>query len=136
MQPSGDVGLTGLYYETMFLKGGFDKLGLEPRMGQRYEYKNAVNSYTHTEMTGPHREALGRVLESRFSQIVAGIAEMRGITEDDVRNLAERGPLLGQEALEAGLVDALSYRDEVMALIRERTHERARLLYINKYPTV
>ena len=133
MQPSGDVGLTGLYYETMFLKGGFDKLGLEPRMGQRYEYKNAVNSYTHTEMTGPHREALGRVLESRFSQIVAGIAEMRGMTEDDVRNLAERGPLLGKEALEAGLVDALSYRDEVMALIRERTHERARLLYIDKY---
>ena len=133
MQPSGDVGLTGLYYETMFLRGAFDKIGLEPRMGQRYEYKNAVNSYTHTSYTEPHREALERVMESRFSQIVRGIAEARGITEDDVRNLAERGPLLGQEALEAGLVDALSYRDQVMALLRERTHERARLLYVDEY---
>jgi len=133
MQPSGDIGLTGLYYETMFLRGAFDKIGLEPRMGQRYEYKNAVNSYTHTSYTGPHREALARVMESRFSQIVGGIAEARGITEDDVRNLAERGPLLGQEALDAGLVDDLLYRDEVMDLLRERTDERARLLYADQY---
>jgi len=133
MQPSGDVGLTGLYYETMFMRGAFDKAGLEPRMGQRYEYKNAVNSYTHTSYTEPHREALSRVLESRYSQIVTGIAESRGISEDDVRNLAERAPLLGVEALEAGLVDALSYRDEVMDLLRERTHERARLLFADQY---
>ncbi len=133
MQPSGDIGLTGLYYETMFLRGAFDKIGLQPRMAQRYEYKNAVNSYTHTSYTGPHREALERVMESRFSQIVSGIATARGITEDDVRNLAERGPLIGEEALDAGLVDALSYRDEVMDLLRERTHERARLLYVDQY---
>lgn len=133
MQPSGDIGLTGLYYETQFLRGGFDKLGLEPRMGQRYEYKNAVNSYTHTAMTDAHREALSRVMESRFSQIVAGIAQARGLSQDVVRNLAERGPLLGAEALEAGLVDRLSYRDEVMALLRERTDERARLLYADQY---
>jgi protease-4 len=133
MQPSGDIGLTGLYYETMFLRGAFDKIGLEPRMGQRHEYKNAVNSYTHTSYTEPHREALQRVMESRFSQIVSGIAEARGITEDDVRNLAERGPLIGKEALEAGLIDGLSYRDQVMDLLREQTHERARLLYADQY---
>lgn len=133
MQPSGDIGLTGLYYETMFLRGAFDKIGLEPRMGQRHEYKNAVNSYTHTSYTEPHREALQRVMESRFSQIVSGIAEARGITEDDVRNLAERGPLIGEEALEAGLIDGLSYRDQVMDLLREQTHERARLLYADQY---
>ncbi|NIM02473.1 MAG: signal peptide peptidase SppA [Acidobacteria bacterium] len=133
MQPSGDIGLTGLYYETMFLRGAFDKIGLEPRMGQRYEYKNAVNSYTHTSMTEPHREALQRVMESRFSQIVAGIAEARGITEDDVRNLAERGPLIGEEALDAGLVDSLSYRDQIMDSLREKTSERARLLYADQY---
>ncbi len=133
MQPSGDIGLTGLYYETMFLRGAFDKIGLEPRIGQRYEYKNAANSYTHTSMTGPHREALQRVMESRFSQIVSGIAEARGITQDDVRNLAERGPLIGEETLDAGLVDALNYRDQVMDLVRERTHERARLLYADQY---
>jgi protease-4 len=133
MQPSGDIGLTGLYYESRFLRGGFDKLGLEPRMGQRYEYKNAVNTYTHTSMTEPHREALQRVLDSRFSQIVSGIAAERGISEDDVRNLAERAPLLGREALDAGLVDGLLYRDEVLTALRERTHERAKLLYADQY---
>ena len=133
MQPSGDIGLTGLYYESQFLRGGFDKLGVEPRMGQRYEYKNAVNSYTHTEMTEPHREALQRVMDSRFQQIVSGIATERGISEDDVRNLSERAPLLGKEALEAGLVDGLRYRDEVMTALREQTHERAKLLYVDQY---
>jgi protease-4 len=134
MQPSGDVGLTGLYYETRFLREGFDKLGIELRMGQRYEFKNAVNGYTHNEMTGPHREALTRVMDSRFSQIVEGIAEARGMQDESVRQLAARGPLLGQEALEADLVDRLAYRDEVMEELRNVTEQpRARALYADLY---
>ena len=55
MQPSGDVGLTGLVFESMFVRGMLGKLGVVPRMGQRYEYKNAMNMYTETGYT--HRTA-------------------------------------------------------------------------------
>ena len=133
MQPSGDVGLTGLYYESMFMRGAFDLLGIELRMGQRYEYKNAVNSYTETSMTEPHREALTKVMESRFDQIVDGIAAARGLGTEEVRQLSERSPLLGQEALDAGLVDRLAYRDEVYSSMRDQVGGRMRPLYADVY---
>jgi protease-4 len=79
LQPSGDVGLAGLIMETPFFAGTLDKLGVEPRMDQRYEYKNALNSLTETEMTDAHREATGRVLASVFENLVAGVAASQSV---------------------------------------------------------
>ncbi len=120
LQPSGDVSLTGLLYESVFYRGLFEKLDVVPRMGQRYEYKNAVNTYTEEEFTEAHREALQRLADSRFEQIVNGIAEGRGLSAEDVRSASDRSPLLGVEAVEAGLVDELAYRDGVYGALEER----------------
>jgi protease-4 len=120
LQPSGDVGLTGLVYETPFYRGLYDKLDMVPRLGQRYEYKNAANTYKETGFTEPHREALQALADSHFEQIVAGIAEARQLEPEVVRELADRGPFLGSEAVESGLVDELAYRDAVYDQLREQ----------------
>jgi len=133
LQPSGDVGLTGLYYETPFVRGLLDKLDVVPRMGQRHEYKNAMNTYTHRAYTGPHREAMQRLVDSQFGQIVAGISAARGMTEEAVRGLVDEGPFLAPEAQARGLVDGLSYRDEVWQHVRDRVGEDARFLYLKPY---
>jgi protease IV len=112
MQPSGDIGLTGLTYETTFLKGTFEKLEIQPQFDQRYEYKNAMNTYTESAYTAPHEEALRAVMDSQFAQMVRGIAKGRDLGEEDVKALIDRGPFLGQEAVDADLVDGLAYRDE------------------------
>jgi protease IV len=65
--------------------------------------------------------------------LVAGIAAARGLTEDKVRDLVDRGPLLADEALEAGLVDRLAYRDEVYAEVREQAGDNAQLRYVGRY---
>ena len=129
MLPSGDLGLTGLIYESPFIKGTLDMLGVTPRMDQRYEYKNAMNTFTEKSYTAPHREAMQRLADSQFDQIVKGIAERRGKSLDQVRALIDKGPFLGEETVEAGLVDRLAYRDEVYAAARERAGEKAELLY-------
>lgn len=134
LQPSGDVGLTGLMLEALFLRSTFDKLGMEPRYDHRYEYKNAMNTLTETEMTEPHREAMAAVMDSMFGQIVRSIAEARGRTEEEVRALFDRAPILGPEAQEAGLVDGLLYRDQVYELAREKVGDgEADFLYLSKY---
>ena len=46
LQPSGDVGLTGLMLETPFLAGTLEKLGMPFRGDHRYEYKSALNTLT------------------------------------------------------------------------------------------
>jgi protease-4 len=133
LQPSGDVGLNGIMLEGQFLHDTLEKVGVEPRMDNRYEYKNAMNTFTETEFTEPHREALGRIAESWHGQIVAGIAETRGMDEGRVRDIIDRGPYLGQEAVDAGLVDRLAYRDEVYAQMQERVGGDADLLYAPVY---
>lgn len=133
LQPAGDVGLTGLMAETPFVRGVLEKLDVVPRMGQRHEYKNFLNTFTERQYTAPHREATQRVMESQFGQIVDGIATARKLEPAAVRALVDRGPFLGPEAVEARLVDRLAYRDEVYAEVRALVGAEAKLLYLGKY---
>ncbi len=133
LQPSGDIGLTGIMAETPFIKGTLEKLDIQPRMGQRYEYKNAMNIFTEKGYTKPHREAETRLLESIYDSAVKDIADARRMTVAQVKALIDRGPFLGKEALDAGLVDGMAYRDEVYARVKKDAGEDAHLLYLDKY---
>jgi protease-4 len=116
-----------------FLRGTLDKLGVIPRWDHRHEYKTAMNHLTETGFTPAHRESLDQVARSQFDQIVRGIAERRNIPEIDVAGLIDRGPFLAAAAQEAGLVDRLAYRDEVIAALKARVGADARLLYLSRY---
>ncbi|MDY7231253.1 signal peptide peptidase SppA [Hyalangium rubrum] len=133
IQPSGDVTLTGLMMETPFARDAFAKLGVQPRIGQRHEYKNAVNTYTEQGYTAPHKEAMEKLLGSLYGQVVNGIAEGRKLGPDEVKGLIDQAPLLGQAALEAKLVDGLLYRDEVHEKVKKEAGEDSRLLFLDKY---
>ncbi|MFC6081522.1 signal peptide peptidase SppA [Sphaerisporangium aureirubrum] len=130
LQPSGDVGLTGISLEQRFIKNALTKLGVDYQVGQRHEYKTAANMFTKDHMTEPHRESAARIAESVIEQIVAGIADGRGLPAERVRALIDQGPFIGTEAIEAGLVDRLAYRDEVYEEIRD---EGDLLLYVGRY---
>ncbi|RCV49781.1 signal peptide peptidase SppA [Marinitenerispora sediminis] len=140
LQPSGSVGLTGLSVTNRFFRDAVDKLGIEYEVGARYEYKTAVNMVTERGFTDAHREAAGRIVESLTEQIVEGIGEGRHRPAEEVRALIDRGPFLAAEALEAGLVDRLGYRDEVYAELLGRFRPAAgshdappRLQYVARY---
>ncbi|MEU1723596.1 signal peptide peptidase SppA [Nonomuraea sp. NPDC005692] len=133
LQPSGDVGLTGVAIEQRFLKGALTKLGVEVEAGQRHEYKTAVNTFTQDHMTEPHRESMTRIVESVAEQLVRGIAEGRRLDPAKVRELVDRGPFTASEARETGLVDALAYRDEVYDEVRRATGGEAHLLFVSRY---
>jgi protease-4 len=133
LQPSGDVSVTGVIFESPFLRGALDKFGIAPRMDHRYEYKNAMNTFTEKQFTEPHREAMDKLATSWFSQMVRAIAQARSMTEQEVVSLIDRGPFIAKEALEARLVDGLAYRDEVYADVKKRAGDGAELLYIDKY---
>ncbi|MGF7236486.1 MAG: signal peptide peptidase SppA [Frankia sp.] len=120
LAPPGDVGLTGVALETPFVRDALDRLGIRSEIGQRHEYKNAPNTFLERGLTPAHREALTRIAVSSADQIVAGIASARKLPAERVRGLVDAGPLSGPEALAAGLVDRLGYRDEVYAEARAR----------------
>ena len=111
LQPTGDVNLSGIIYESPFISSMLEKLNVTPRFDQRYEYKNAMNLFTDTKMTSAHREAMTQLMDAQFGQMVRGISDARNMSEDEVRGLFDHGPFLGQQAVDAGLVEGLFYRD-------------------------
>jgi protease IV len=133
LQPGGGVGLLGVGVETTFVRGALDRLGIEPQLEQRYEFKNAADRILRTEFTEAHRTALDRLAESIFSEAVAAIADGRGIDAVRVRELADTGPRTAPEAREAGLVDVLGYRDEAYAAMRSRVGTEAELLFADRW---
>ncbi len=133
LQQSGDVNLTGLMFESMFVRGMLEKIGVEPRMDHRHEYKNAKNMYTEKGYTEAHREASESLLTSMFDHIVAGMADGRDMEPDRLRELIAGGPYYGREAVDNGLVDALAYRDEAYDEIRAQAGGDTELLYLMPY---
>ncbi len=133
MQPSGDVGLTGLIYEQPFLRGALDKLGIAPRLDGRKEYKSYRYMFTERKYIPPHREEVIGAMDSQFGQLVRGIAEARKLSEEQVRSLIDRGPFIGQEAVDAKLIDGLAYRDEVYDKIKEKAGAKAEFLPLAEY---
>ena len=133
LQQSGDVNLTGLMAESPFVRGMLEKIGVEPRMDHRHEFKNAKNLYTETEFTDAHREATESLLGSIFEEIVAGMAEGRDMGVEQLEQLIAAGPYYGSEAVDKGLVDALAYRDEAYDAIRAAAGGDTELLYLMPY---
>lgn len=133
LQPLGNVGLTGLYAESPFLKGTLDILGIDPEFDHREQYKTAMNILTESKMTAAHREELEALLGSASGQIIRGIAHDRKLSEDDVRAAIDHGPLLAEEAVQAKLVDRLGYRDQVIAHARARAGSGAEILSLTHY---
>ncbi len=133
LQPSGDVGLTGLAVERVFLRGALDKLGVRMEVGARHEYKSAAEQLTEQGFSGPSREATERIARSVTEQLAAALAERTAIPSDKASELVNGGPYLADQALAAGLVDALGYRDEVYAAVRKQVGNDPVLLYLGRY---
>ena len=133
VMPIGDVTLAGLSLEVPFVRAALDKLGIEPQLDSRWEYKSAKDSLTGTAFTAPGREAYARIVESQFETIAFDVAKARGLTLERVNEIAASGTLRSGDALEAGLIDRVSYRDEVFTSLHERTPDGAERLYLGSY---
>src|SRR5216683_5508098 len=133
LQPTGDLGLTGISVEHWFYRDALDRLGVDPQLSKRYEYKTAADTFTERGFTEPAREANERLAASITEQLTEAIARGRKMTTSQARELIDRGPFFGQEALDAGLVDALGYRDEVYAAVRKEAGPDAVLQYAGRY---
>jgi protease-4 len=133
LQPSGDVGLTGIMLESPFVKGTLSKLGVKFHGDHRYEYKNALNFFTESKYTAPHKEAMTAIMNSWFGQMKDAICQARQIAPEKFQSVVDAGPYLGKEAVDAKLVDGVAYRDEVYGKVKSRGGDGAELLYLNKY---
>jgi protease-4 len=133
LQPSGDLGLTGIAVERVFVRGALDKLSVDFQVAKRHEYKSGAEQLTERGFSGPARQATERLTESVTQQLAQAIAERRGLTPEKVTALIDMGPFLAAQAQAHGLVDHLGYRDEVYAAVRRQADQGAILQYLGRY---
>ncbi len=133
LQETSEFMPMGLYYETDFYGGAFEKFRVVPQFEQRDEYKNAVNQLTQKGFTPAHREASASMIESVFAAAVADVAADRDLTPAAARAAIEGTPYTAKQALERKLVDKLGRPEDAEAEALSRAGEGAELLPINAY---
>jgi protease-4 len=128
MTPTGDLWLTGLYGEGLYVKEMLDKLGLKADMMRVSPYKTAADMFTRSEPSEESEQMTNWLLDGLYASIVEMIADAREMTPDQVRALIDRGPFMAKDALEAGLVDSLKHRQDFVADVKKRYGENAKLV--------
>ncbi len=103
----------GVGASSRYVKGLLDKVGVQVEVYRRAAYKSAAESVSATEMSAAQREQLGALLDTYDGALVAALAERPGLDEAKVRALFEAGGASGKAAIEAGIVDAHAFDDEL-----------------------
>ena len=127
LNPVGSVGLTGIVSEVPFAGTALEDFGVDAQFVRRGPYKSSPELLTESSFTPEHREMVAAMVDGLYDQLVAGIADSRGMDEAAVRQAVDRGPLLAAEAEEHGLVDRLASRPLFDAHL-ETTFESAEML--------
>ena len=114
LHPQGFLIINGIGGYVPFLKATLDKLGVEAEVEHVEEYKTAYHMFTQDKLTDAHREMLESLYSSLYSEYTHTVALERDLEEEEVRRLIDRGFFQGDDALQAGLVDALLYEDQLL----------------------
>lgn len=132
LQPTGEVGITGISIETPFFKKTLDKYGIKPRFIARKEYKDAMNSFMYDDMTEAQRTSTTALANGLFNQLIGDISKARKISKDKFMEYVNNAPILANDAFKAGLVDDLKYQHELeKELIKEFSTKD--FVYLDEY---
>jgi protease-4 len=119
LAPATRSPFAGLAAEYLFFGGLFEKLGVEVEYERIGRYKSAVESLAERSMSEPSREMANSLLDSIETQFVSAIAQGRGLTPTRVRAIIDEAPATADELVTSGLVDGVSYFDELVESLGE-----------------
>jgi protease-4 len=129
LHPLGGMVINGIGGDVPFFKKALDKLGIEAEIEHVEEYKTAYNQFTEEGFTPAHKKMMQFLYSDLFSHYVKGLAEARGKSEKEIKELIDHGFFQGEKALEAGLVDELLYEDEFEEFLKEKGGEISRITH-------
>lgn len=120
VSPTGDLWLTGLYAETMYLRGLLDKLGVKPDFLTCGEYKSAAEMFMRESPSRQADEMENWIVDSVYSTQVKLIAAGRGVDEEKVRKWIDGGPYTATKGRDLGIIDAVQQRQDLEARLKHR----------------
>ncbi|MEM7162474.1 MAG: signal peptide peptidase SppA [Bacteroidota bacterium] len=123
LYPEGGMEFKGLASEILFMKGFFEKIGVEFQVirPKNNSFKSAVEPFTLDKMSKSNRDQMEVLLGGIWDDMLLNIASSRNISKSELNRIAD-GMLASdpKNALKLKMVDGLWYEDQVMDLLRER----------------
>lgn len=107
----------GLWVEAVFLKDTLGLAGIKADFEAIAEYKVSPDTFRRSTMSEPHRDMLESILDSTHDTAIRTLASGRGLDPETLRSSLDSAPMSADDALSAGLLDAIAYEDELPALL-------------------
>ena len=119
MVPLGEVAVVGPAVHLQFFGSLLERLGIDVELEAVGAYKSAGETVSAAHPSRESREALDDIVAGLHTRLVQAISEGRDLDPSRVEELIELAPLTADEALEAGLLDALGYEQEIDDLLAD-----------------
>lgn len=117
MQPGGELMTMGLRRDVVFLKDTLAAVGVAMDVVAISPYKGAFDQLARSELSPEGREQLDWLLDSRYEQIVDGIAAGRNMSAEAVRSMIDTAPHLDDGAIAAGYLNGVMHEEGLAAHI-------------------
>jgi len=131
--PTTQTGSIGVISAVINVEGLLEKLGIQIEIFKGGKYKDMYRGFR--EMTPEEEEIMQGMVNEYYEQFVDVVAEGRGLSKEEVRNLATGQLYSGTKAKELGLVDELGDLDTAINLAAELTGIEAPVVeYYYKQP--
>jgi len=117
-EPSTVTGSIGVFTGRLNLKRLYDKIGIKKEIIKRG--KNADFYSDYSDYSETHRQAMKASVEEIYDVFVAKVADGRGMTKEEVDQVARGRVWTGRQAHKIGLVDQLGGLDLALSVAREK----------------
>jgi protease-4 len=115
--PTTMTGSIGVISQVTNIEGLLEKLGIQIETFKGGKYKDMYSGYR--ELTPEEEEIMQGMIDEYYQHFIDVVAEGRGLSQEEVKNLATGQLYTGTEAKELGLVDELGDLNTAINLAAE-----------------
>ncbi len=131
--PAGGFDTVGIATRRLYFKDALAKVGVQVEAMHIEEYKSAHENFTRSDRSEFDAEQRSALLDDTWATVVHDIAQARGLSQSEVRELIREAPLGPARAVEAKFADEVMHRDELLAQLSEDLGVEVKL---GKFPRI
>ncbi|MBK6273899.1 MAG: signal peptide peptidase SppA [Saprospirales bacterium] len=121
INPLGDCEFDGFAVQREYMKGLFDKLGIEFKVFYVGEYKSATEGFRRTDMSAEDRAQNTEILNDISGAYMSDLSKSTKISIDSLQNLQDNLLVINaRDAVKYKLAAAMKYEDEVIEELKSK----------------
>jgi protease-4 len=112
---------SGFGISSLFLKGLYDKIGIEYEVIMCEDFKSAGEPYKNYKFSDSAKTAYKSLITQRENNFINAVQKQRGLSTEEVIKLMELGITDGETMLEKKLADVISNKIQVLEFLQAKS---------------